>query len=182
VSEESVRTCRICGVEKDIEDFSLWNRKDRPKVTRDTRCKKCKGAESKRAYQRKRADPEEWEKLLAYQRGLRQRPKAKAMRLALRQEKEEAERLARPWWRRGEDMARGRTPQERTARKTFQRAVKSGKVFVLNFCERCGHDFSDYRREGHHGDLVGEALVVEWLCSMCHSKEHRKIHPTPKRG
>jgi len=60
--------------------------------------------------------------------------------------------------------------QERTkllARRTAQRAIKSGRLFPQP-CESCGVS----QVEAHHGDYA-KPLDVRWLCSDCHRKLHR---------
>lgn len=55
------------------------------------------------------------------------------------------------------------------ANRAVYRAVSSGKVVPPEKCERCGHDFSVFRREAHHPDY-SRPLAVEWLCSACHGE------------
>lgn len=52
-------------------------------------------------------------------------------------------------------------------------AVRDGRLVPTSACERCGHDFRHFRREGHHEDYT-KPLEVEWLCSLCHGEQHRR--------
>ena len=53
--------------------------------------------------------------------------------------------------------------------------IRSGKIIPDDSCNRCGHDFSIYRREGHHDDY-SKPLDIEWLCVKCHRRHHQG-HP-----
>lgn len=64
-------------------------------------------------------------------------------------------------------------PRHRAANTAVGNAVRDGRLVPADACEDCGHDFSEYRREGHHNDY-GKPLDVEWLCALCHGKRHRK--------
>lgn len=68
---------------------------------------------------------------------------------------------------------RSKNPEKKRARDILKAAVKSGKVRKPIFCDRCGHDGSIYRIEGHHDDY-SKPLEVLWLCSKCHGERHRE--------
>jgi len=62
---------------------------------------------------------------------------------------------------------------KRRARNAVRVAVMFGQITPADACERCGHDFSFFRRESHHPSYERAAwLEVEWLCSKCHGEEH----------
>lgn len=63
-------------------------------------------------------------------------------------------------------------PEKRAASNAVCSAVRDGRLTPSGFCEDCGHDFSEFRREAHHSDY-SKVLAVEWLCSLCHGKRHR---------
>ena len=66
------------------------------------------------------------------------------------------------------------TPNERRAARTILRlAVRDGKIVKPDRCSRC-HKCVEEKRllHGHHHDY-NKPLDVEWLCSVCHGKEHR---------
>jgi hypothetical protein len=50
-------------------------------------------------------------------------------------------------------------------------AVKAGRVKRAEICEQCGR--GDVPIQAHHPDY-SQPLVVVWLCSQCHGKQHRK--------
>ena len=54
------------------------------------------------------------------------------------------------------------------ARTTLHKAVKSGRVTKLSFCERCENET---RLDGHHEDYT-KPLEVTWLCVPCHNVVH----------
>ena len=56
---------------------------------------------------------------------------------------------------------------EVTARDIVSNGLRRGTIVPLDRCERCEHDFSEFRREAHHEDY-DKPLGVEWLCSRCH--------------
>ena len=69
--------------------------------------------------------------------------------------------------------AQKRDKVKRSAHTAVSNAVRDGRLTAPDQCEQCGHDFSHFRREAHHNDY-DKPLEVEWLCSICHGKRHRK--------
>lgn len=61
-------------------------------------------------------------------------------------------------------------PRNKTeARRRYANAVRNGTLSRPANCGRCGQrTFVD----GHHHDLMGAPLEVEWLCRPCHMAEH----------
>ena len=57
------------------------------------------------------------------------------------------------------------------ARMILNIAVRDGKVYKPNICQDCGKETKLY---AHHPDY-SQPLLVEWLCSECHGKRHRKV-------
>lgn len=83
----------------------------------------------------------------------------------------ERERSREKWREYGSGWA-AVSPQQRAANIAVGNAVRDGRLVPAKACEDCGHDFSEFRREGHHADY-SKPLEVEWLCSLCHGKRHR---------
>ena len=143
-SQAPVKHCRWCTVTKSLDDFYAH-----PQM-RDGYLNKCR------------------ECVKAYTRGRHH------------------EKMADPVWREGE-RARGRKkyrdsgwmwrkvdPVRKAARTAVASAVSRGDMVPPEHCGDCGHDFSEFRREGHHADY-SRPLEVVWLCALCHGKRHRSV-------
>ncbi len=81
---------------------------------------------------------------------------------------------------------RERYPEKARAKQLLNLAVKRGDIVRPERCERCGE--SPPPRvdgvtgiHGHHHDY-SKPFEVEWLCAMCHSKEHREQDAEEKRA
>lgn len=64
---------------------------------------------------------------------------------------------------------RARNIEKTLARGAVQVALLNGSLVRPSVCERCRDDKSI---EAHHPDY-SQRLLIEWLCKICHSKEHR---------
>lgn len=62
------------------------------------------------------------------------------------------------------------TPEKTKARMILYSAIRSGKIQRPIACQECGAITSV---QGHHNDY-SHPYEVEWLCSLCHGKRHRK--------
>ena len=143
--------CVRCGSEKPPESFYGGDRS----------CKECRKALALANYHAKRQDPE-WVKV--------ERARGRdRMRKKWREDPEHREK--KRLYRRG--RTEPQDPRKKAARAEMWRAIRMGTLTPAATCERCGHDFSEYRRESHHPDY-DKPLEVEWLCCRCHGKEHRK--------
>ena len=147
------KQCIDCGESKSLDGF---HRLSRAADGRRSRCKDCR----LERYHKRMADPD-------YAARERIRLRAKNRRRwredpAYRKQ-ELTRRRSRPW------------PVDPNAAvyKRVHRAIEAGLLVPAEHCERCGHDFSEYKREAHHADY-SKPLEVEWLCKLCHGKEHRK--------
>jgi hypothetical protein len=72
-------------------------------------------------------------------------------------------------WQRANPRQDRKTPKDR-CRTLFNRAVVSGRLVRPSKCSGCG---AAGRIHGHHHDYR-KPYDVEWLCSGCHGKRHRK--------
>jgi hypothetical protein len=61
-----------------------------------------------------------------------------------------------------------RNPEKLKAHHAINHAVEDGKLIKPLMCQRCG---AETKLEGHHKDY-SKPLDVEWLCEICHTKEH----------
>ena len=75
-------------------------------------------------------------------------------------------------WRENGHTWRPIDPVHKAANTAVHNAVRDGRLTPRANCEDCGHDYTEYRREGHHEDYR-KPLDVVWLCSLCHGKRHR---------
>ena len=71
--------------------------------------------------------------------------------------------------RRGK-LLNSNNPEKYTARYTISSAIKLGKIIRPEICQSCG---KTGRIEAHHSDY-SKIFNVDWLCTKCHGKEHRK--------
>ena len=69
-----------------------------------------------------------------------------------------------------------RNAKKRSANTAVSNALRDGRLAASEACGDCGHDFRHSRREGHHSNY-NKPLEVEWLCSLCHGKRHRRRKP-----
>ena len=60
--------------------------------------------------------------------------------------------------------------QKTIARCALNLAVRRGEIVRPSRCTRCGEE---RRLHAHHPDY-SRPLFVEWICTRCHGKEHRK--------
>lgn len=69
----------------------------------------------------------------------------------------------------------GRYPYQNTiqvqARRAIAWRVRDGYLVKPTQCSRCGRKPGSRKLHAHHKDYR-KPLQVEWLCSLCHGKEH----------
>ena len=150
-----MKTCRKCSKEKPLAEFY------RHVSMADGYLNICRVC--KREYQ-----------------GLRHRERMGDAKWVAKERARNRDRMNRKWkedpaYRERKSRNRKAMPYDRRrkARARARQAMLNGTITPAAACERCGHDFSEHRRESHHVDY-GKPLEVEWLCTMCHGKEHRK--------
>ncbi|HEU4430301.1 MAG TPA: hypothetical protein VFT98_16190 [Myxococcota bacterium] len=57
----------------------------------------------------------------------------------------------------------------------MQAAIKSGRLKRAKSCSKCGLRASRIDKiHAHHPDY-SKPLEVEWLCALCHKREHARI-------
>lgn len=61
--------------------------------------------------------------------------------------------------------------EKQKSRLKLNYAVKMGRVIKPEICDKC-HELPTTRIEAHHADY-SKPLIVDWLCTPCHSDVHR---------
>ncbi len=64
--------------------------------------------------------------------------------------------------------------QRQRARWSVKRAIKSGKLFRPNACQKCG---CECHPDAHHCDY-SKPIEVMWLCKSCHVEWHKHFKPS----
>lgn len=141
-----MKRCPTCQTEKPLAEFYADKR------TADglkSQCKRCHGAGNVRTRDRER----------------HRETNRQYMRRARRLDTEKFQQRERVAGReRGWD-------ERREARYQLHLALRRGEIARPGECERCK---TPGPVEGHHPDYA-KPLEVEWLCTLCHGKEHRHV-------
>ena len=148
------KTCRSCSVEKPLTDFYSH---PACKDGRRSQCKRCHSAKVEATRDVRRED------YLAKKR-IYNHTHREILRVSDRRHSQQY-RLA--------------YPEKRRARQLLRWALDAEKIQKPTQCEECGQKSptrSDGRSglHGHHYFGYAEALVIVWLCAMCHSWYHRR--------
>lgn len=142
--EHRSRKCSKCGELKSEEKFSWYTREH---LRRHPACRRCHSdALAQRYHRNQRYREKERARVRAWSRANR-------------------DRIAKID---GRSYLRHR--EKKLAGNRLRRAVRIGLVLRPASCSRCG---MGGRIQGHHHDYT-RPLEVEWLCSACHGKEHRR--------
>jgi hypothetical protein len=64
------------------------------------------------------------------------------------------------------------TYDRKEAYRIYKAALRSGELVPATECERCGAHSSGRALDGHHPDLTHKPLRVNWLCRLCHARQH----------
>ena len=150
---------KVCGGCKNTKPLDQFYRHARSPDGRGWWCKACHGKYERATKSIKREDPE----FVLREREVHRQRNYKTWQDP--QVRERA-RIRQSGRKRGNGL-------RRRAPILVWRAIKDGRLTPAHNCERCGHDFSEFKRHGHHADY-SKPLDVEWLCSRCHGQEHRK--------
>lgn len=124
---------------------------------------------------RRRQSQRDWE---ARNRGPGQRPpmtEEQRLRRHQRDQRWRANRTAEQKAHQAEltRLSAQRYPEKQRARDVLGKAVAQGKIIKPDTCQGCGDTFASEKLHGHHEDYT-QPLEVEWLCTWCHGKRHRK--------
>jgi hypothetical protein len=156
--DSTAKPCTRCGAVKSLEDFS---RDARTADGRNAACKACKNAANA-----------VW----------RQTPRGREIKRILGRDYLERHRES--------ERARGREKYQRTkdayirrqrvavksekglARASVRNALYDGRLVKPDRCSRCQAVEPPHRIHAHHTDY-SRRRDVQWLCSVCHGKEHR---------
>ena len=167
-----MKPCCGCGEAKPLGDY---HRDQKTRDGRKTRCKVCLLAHKKAYYEANR------EKSIAYARRYREEHPGRGAETARRGREDDPQRSRDHqirYRKRHPERVRRSIAEYRAAhrprvnaREAVNHAVTTGSLVPPPECERCGHDFSVYRREAHHDDYA-RRLDVEWLCALCHKRHH----------
>ena len=63
--------------------------------------------------------------------------------------------------------SRSKYPEKTRSRRAVSNAMRDGRLFKPDSCERC-----DSRPRGAHHADYSKPLDVDWLCRPCHGAEH----------
>ena len=159
-----MKRCPQCDQHLPAEAFSLdRNRPHRLTVW----CRSCASRKAAEYRARRRAtDPQYVERIRSGCRQWREQNREK-MRAAV----VDWQRRNREYFRQYRSQAEERWKEE--ARAAVREAMRSGALVKPDACSSCGRVASGRYLQAHHHDY-SRPLEVRWLCSMCHSAEHRK--------
>lgn len=148
----ATKTCFQCKVTKLVTDFFV------AKKSKDGRYWQCKAC-----YKAQRQTPEYLEKQRQWYRNARERNREHFRELERDRKKRDPLSVKK--------HADNRDPVKEKARQDLRNAVYAGKIAKPSACELCGFICVPH---GHHHDY-SKPFDVQWFCSICHGKEHRKI-------
>ena len=148
-----MKTCPKCGETKPLDDFYRRGNGYRHN------CRACICARQRSWLKRKTQDP-----MFVMSRRKKDRDRHRG-----RYQEDPAYREKK----RSRRTTKCRSPRLGAVYRHVRDAIETGRLVPADCCERCGHDFSEHKRESHHADY-SKPLEVEWLCQPCHAHEHRK--------
>ena len=152
-----MKTCRVCGEDKDLSAF-YRQKNGSPFLD----CKPCWREKVKE----NRADKIEYYQ--EYDRKRTDDPK----RVAARKAYAESGRYPKEKYNAAKQAYISRNPSKQRARVSINNALRDGKIFRPDRCEKCDVSCTPH---GHHEDY-SKPLEVVWLCPDCHGARHREIN------
>jgi hypothetical protein len=147
-----MKTCFKCGGTKPFADFYKHPAMGDGYLGK---CKACAKADVAARVERKKVDP-------MWVMAERARCRDKARRERANGIKRFYPGLQKRWQK--------NHPLKRRAHNIANEAVRSGKLVSPGNCRDCG---SPGPLQKHHPDY-SQPLLIEWLCTGCHGKRHRK--------
>lgn len=150
-----MKKCETCKRTLTLNNFYLVNKKYLFK-----HCKLCISSQREKKYK------QEWKKL-----------KEKCLKFYILNRKHQM-KVNKKWREKNKDKTNQYqrkyyldNKQKFYARKAVGRAIKSGKLIRLNYCEKCNKKcFPDAHH--HKGYADKNKLNVQWLCKQCHLQKY----------
>lgn len=136
------KTCRICGEEKELEEFYKHSKMI---GGRDSKCKKCQIKIS----QKTRANNLEYRREYG-------RVKSRVRNRSTKHYKEVKN-------------YREKYPDKYFATRQVAKGIKNGSIKKDDFCNECGLETK--KLQAHHDDY-SLPLAIKWLCPVCHRNWH----------
>ncbi|QHJ79198.1 MAG: hypothetical protein [Caudoviricetes sp.] len=156
-----MKKCFKCGIEKSLTEYY------KHKQMLDGHLNKCKECTKSDAHKHRE---ENIDKVRAYDRNRPNKDeRAKKQIEYQKSEKGLSVRL------KSNRNYRGKFPDRYKARATVGNAIRDGRIFRPDHCEKCNTPCNPH---GHHDDY-SKPLSVRWLCSSCHISFHtfmRELH------
>jgi len=145
-------TCKVCGVTSDAAEFYAGV---------NSRCKEC---HKHKVRENRKAKSDYYRTYDAHRYQNDPKVKARHRRYHTSEAGKASLSKARNKWVK-------KNEEKRACHLILNNAVKDGRVFKPDTCQKCGS--TDCRIEGHHHDYT-KPLVVDWVCRSCHVEIHRK--------
>ena len=146
--------CKVCGATDETAEFYSGVR---------TRCKEC---HKRRVKENRHAKADYYREYDA--KRFKEDPKVR-----LRHKRYQSTEAGKASVSKSREKWLSENPEKRAAHVIFGNALRGGKVSKPDICTSCGKKATGRKMQAHHHDYT-KPLDVIWLCSMCHSKEHRK--------
>ncbi len=180
-----MKTCRICNVEKSLDNFYKLSKARSYGDGYDTRCKECikklsdtpgKKEQARIRDKNRQSSPKRLESQHRYRQSekgkLGQSRRYKKYRKTEYGRNKGLERMKQfrqtAKFKQAIERYRSKYPEKRKAQYTLYNAVHENKIIRPNECSICRKSCIP---QGHHYDY-SKPLSVIWLCKKCHSDLH----------